>query len=68
MKAKQIQSKIYCATVKGTQTQVKAFKKCNAVAYLQKIDNTVQESDVYLLKVWNSHQVVIELEYPDLYK
>lgn len=63
-----MKANIYCATVKGTPTQVKAFKKCNALAYLQKLDNTVQESDVYLLKVYNSHQVVIELEYPDLYK
>ena len=54
-------TKIYAATVNGETVILKAYLKKNAVSAFQKIDSSIQNSDVYVLKnAQNSHQIPVE--------
>ena len=61
-------SKVFSAVVKGTFTQVKAYKKANAVARLQQLDATIKASDVKMIDAQNSHQSCVEDLYPEICK
>lgn len=62
-----MKSKIFSAEVKGTFAQIKAFKKVNAVARFQQLDETVKSNDVRILKnAQNSHQATVEDLYPEI--
>ena len=59
--------KIFATTVNGTTTQVKAYKKENALRRLQMLDKSLTSKDVYQLKnAVNSHQAIVEEEYPEI--
>ncbi len=59
-------SKVFTAEVNGTFTQIKAYKKVNAVTRFQQLDATIKPSDVKMIKVQNSHQAPIEELYPEI--
>lgn len=61
-------AKVFQAEVNGTSTQVKAYKKSNAIARFQQLDPSVKSSSVYTLKVNNSHQTPVEDIYPEICK
>ena len=61
-------AKVYSANVNGTFTQVKAYKKANAVKRFQQMDAAVTANHVYVLAVKNSHQSPVEDLYPELFK
>ena len=64
-----MKAKIYSASVKGTFTQIKAYKKINAIARFKQLDETVKAcNDVNLKNVSNSHQVPVEELYPEICK
>ena len=53
----------------GTFTQIKAYRKVNAVARFQQLDATIKASHVYvLLNAQNSHQACVEDLYPEICK
>jgi len=60
--------KVFSANVNGYTTQIKAFKKVNAVARFKQLDETVTSSDVIVINVQNSHQACVEDLYPDICK
>jgi hypothetical protein len=60
--------KVFSASVNGIFTQVKAYKKANAVARFQQLDTTVKASDVKMINAQNSHQACIEDIYPEICK
>ena len=53
-------SKVFSANVNGVLTQIKAYKKVNAVARFKKLDATIKASDVRVIKSSNSHQACVE--------
>ena len=53
-------AKVFSANVKGTFTQIKAYKKVNAIARFQQLDASIKASDVKLINVQNSHQSPVE--------
>lgn len=54
-------AKIFSANVNGTFTQIKAFKKSNAVARFKEFDSSIKNKDVSELKsAINSHQAPID--------
>jgi hypothetical protein len=59
-------AKVFSAEVNGTFTQVKAYKKTNAVARFQQLDSNVKASDVRMINAQNSHQVPVEDLYPEI--
>jgi hypothetical protein len=61
-------SKIYSAIVNSTFTQIKAYKKANAIARFKQLDPTVTSKDVIILNIQNSHQVSVENLYPEICK
>lgn len=61
-------AKVFSAQVNGTFTQVKAYKKANAVARLQQLDATIKASDVKMINTQNSHQACVEELYPEICK
>ncbi len=61
-------SKVFTAEVNGTFTQIKAYKKVNAVARFQQLDATIKSSDVKMINVQNSHQAPVEELYPEICK
>lgn len=64
-----MKAKIYSASVKGTFTQIKAYKKINAIARFKQLDETVKACNVVILKnAKNSHQVPVEELYPEICK
>jgi hypothetical protein len=63
MKAK---AKVFGAVINGTWTEVKAYKKENAVKRLQQIDGSIKSNGVSKTKSINSHQGVVEDLYPEL--
>ena len=63
-----MKAKVFSAEVKGTFTQIKAFKKINAVARFQQLDASVDARNVKKINVCNSHQVPVEELYPEICK
>lgn len=63
-----MKAKVFSATVKGTTTQIKAFKKINAVDRFQQLDSAIKASNVYLSTSVNSHQAPVEELYPEICK
>ena len=62
-------AKVFSANVKGTFTQIKAFKKVNAVARFQQLDENIKAKDVTtLINVTNSGQATVEYLYPEICK
>jgi hypothetical protein len=61
-------SKVFSANVNGTFTQIKAYKKVNAVARFQQLDATIKASDVNVINAQNSHQACVEDLYPEICK
>lgn len=61
-------SKVFSANVNGTFTQIKAYKKVNAVARFQQLDETIKASDVKMISVKNSQQACVEDLYPEICK
>ncbi|NLA23929.1 MAG: hypothetical protein GX879_03080 [Bacteroidales bacterium] len=61
-------SKVFSAEVNGTFTQIKAYKKVNAVARFQQLDATIKSGDVKMINVQNSHQAPVEELYPEICK
>ena len=64
-----MKARIYSANVNGTPTQVKAYKKENALArfwQLGAIDLTIDM--LKALNVYNSHQSPVEELYPEICK
>ena len=61
-------AKVFSAEVNGTFTQIKAYKKVNAVARFQQLDATIKASDVKMINVQNSHQSCVEDLYPEICK
>lgn len=58
---------VYSATVKGTNIQVKAYKKSNAIKRFQQLDSSINKKMVFKSAATNSHQGVIEELYPELF-
>lgn len=56
---------VYAATINSTTTEVKAYKKANAVKRFQMIDPSIKSKDVYKTNFQNSHQGVVEELYPE---
>ena len=63
-----MKAKVFTANVKGTPTQIKAYKKVNAVARFQQLDETIIASDVKRISIENSHQGCVEDLYPEICK
>lgn len=61
-------SKVFSASVNGTFTQIKAYKKINAVARFQQLDATIKASDVKVINAKNSDQACVEDLYPEICK
>lgn len=61
-------AKVFSAEVKGIFTQIKAYKKVNAVARFKKLDATIKTSDVRVINAQNSHQACVEDLYPEICK
>ena len=61
-------TRVFSAEVNGTFTQIKAYKKINAVARFQQLDATIKASDVRVINVQNSHQSCVEDLYPEICK
>lgn len=61
-----MKAKVYSACVNGTFTQVKAFKKSNALARFKQLDESIRMSDIISLSTINSHQSPVEIEYPEI--
>ena len=61
-------AKVFSAEVNSTFTQVKAYKKANAVARFQQLDATIKASDVKMINAHNSHQAPVEEIYPEICK
>jgi hypothetical protein len=61
-------TKIFSAEVNGVFTQLKSYKKANAVARFRQLDSRVKASDVKMLNVQNSHQCCVEDLYPEICK
>ena len=61
-------SKVFSSNVNGTFTQIKAYKKVNAVARFQHLDATFKASDVKMINAQNSHQACVEDLYPEICK
>ena len=61
-------AKVFQAEVNGTSTQIKAYKKANAVARFQQLDATIKASDVKMINAQNSHQAPVEDLYPEICK
>ena len=62
-------AKVFSANVQGTFTQIKAFKKVNAVARFQQLDENIKAKDVtMLINVTNSGQATVEYLYPEICK
>ena len=54
-------AKIYSATVNGETVILKAYLKKNVVTEFKKMDSTIKDVDVHLLKhSQNSHQIPVE--------
>jgi hypothetical protein len=45
-----MKAKVYSAEVNGTFTQIKAYKKVNAIARFKQLDETIKASDVKVTK------------------
>ena len=64
-----MKTKVFSANVNGIFTQIKAFKKVDAVSRFQQLDDSLNDSDVHLLKnAQNSHQLPVEEYYPEICK
>ena len=61
-------SKVFSASVNGVFTQIKAYKKINAVARFKQLDPTIKTSDVKIINAQNSHQACVEDSYPEICK
>lgn len=61
-------AKVFSANVNGTFTQIKAYKKENAVARFQQLDASIKKSDVRVTNAQNSHQACVENVYPEICK
>lgn len=61
-------AKVFSAEVNGTFTQIKAYKKINAVARFQQLDSRIKSSDVKMINAQNSHQACVEDLYPEICK
>ncbi len=61
-------AKVFQAEVNGTFTQIKAYKKANAIARFQQLDSNVKASDVKMINSKNSHQSCVEDLYPEICK
>lgn len=53
------QAFVYAAVTKSATIEVKAYSKSSAVKYMQLIDPTVKEEQVFKSKKVNSHQCVV---------
>jgi hypothetical protein len=58
---------VYSAEVKGTFTQIKAYKKENAVKRFQQLDENIRMENVKKINAYNSHQAPVEELYPELF-
>ena len=63
-----MKAKVFSANVKGTFTQIKAYKKVNAVARFQQLDEAIKAKDVKMINAQNSHQGCVEDLYPEICK
>ena len=63
-----MKARIYSANANGTPTQVKAYKKRNAIARLKQLDENIKSSDVKSIIAFNSHQAPVEELYPEICK
>ena len=61
-------AKVFSAEVNETFTQIKAYKKINAVARFQQLDSRIKSSDVRMINAQNSHQACVEDLYPEICK
>lgn len=57
---------VYSASVNGTFTQLKAYKKENAVRRFQQLDASVRAADVRTVNTQNSQQAAVEELYPEI--
>ena len=56
-----MKAKIYSASVKGIFTQIKAFKKENALVRFKQLDPIITNKDISIISgIQNSHQVPVE--------
>ena len=53
-------AKVFGAWANGTWTEVKAFKKANAVTRFQELDATIKAGQVSKTSSVNSHQVPVD--------
>ena len=60
-------AKVFSAEVNGTFTQIKAYKKANAVKRFQQLDSNVKAKNVKLINAHNSHQACVEDLYPEIF-
>lgn len=61
-------AKVFSSEVNGTFTQIKAYKKANAVLRFQQFDSNVKATDVKMINAQNSHQAPVEDLYPEICK
>lgn len=59
-------SKVFSALVNGTFTQVKAYKKVNAISRFKQLDSSIKANDVKMIQAQNSHQATVEDLYPEI--
>ena len=55
-------AKVFGAWVNGVWTEVKAFKKVNAVARFQELDSSVRANQVSKTNSMNSHQAPVDAQ------
>jgi hypothetical protein len=59
---------VWAAWVNGTSTQIKAYKKTNALARFQQLEPSLRTGDLTRSNAINSHQGVVEELYPEICK
>lgn len=59
-------AKVYAAFANGTWTEIKAYKKENAIRRFQQLDPKVSVRGVTVTTSTNSHQAPVEELYPEI--
>lgn len=55
-----MKAKVFSANIKGTFTQIKAYKKINTAVRFKQLEATIKASDVHIINSQNSHQACVE--------
>jgi len=63
-----MKARVYSGYANGEFVQIKAFKKCNAIARYKQLDPDFKESSMTVLNLTNAEQSTVESLYPEICK